>query len=479
MREPAVGGRRQGVLHDADQGAVEPEVPRAAGRLRRRPGRPAHRRHQHQRQRPHRGHDHRGAPQHALRRFVRAAGAALRRHGRGALPRRPLPRCGVGGDHHPPAAGRATGLAERDGLQRRGVRRLARHGARRHRGDRLGDPPRAARAARPGARRSAAAVRRPCRHRDRAGQPGAHAHPVVQGLELREQPPRAVDAQRRESGRGLRGGSAPSEQGRQPSGALGERAAHRAARPARGRRAAAAIEPAAGDLLHLQPRRVRRSGSAGASFRGEADHAGGARRDPRDRRRAHPHPARRGPRRARLLRMARQPRARCRLAPRRAAAGLQGGRRGALPAQAGEGRVRDRDARARHQHARAHRGAREAREVQRRSPRGDHLGGVHPAHRPRRTPRHRRRGSRGHPVDRGPRPAAGRRARIPAHLSAQLQLPPDLQHGRQPDRPVRPGAARARSSSRRSRSSRPTAPSSGSPARCASRRSRSPATRRR
>ena len=30
------GGRRQGLLHDADQGALEPEVPRAAGRLRRR-----------------------------------------------------------------------------------------------------------------------------------------------------------------------------------------------------------------------------------------------------------------------------------------------------------------------------------------------------------------------------------------------------------------------------------------------------------
>ena len=29
MREPAERARRQGVLHDADQGAVEPEVPRA------------------------------------------------------------------------------------------------------------------------------------------------------------------------------------------------------------------------------------------------------------------------------------------------------------------------------------------------------------------------------------------------------------------------------------------------------------------
>ena len=59
-----------------------------------------------------------------------------------------------------------------------------------------------------------------------------------------------------------------------------------------------------------------------------------------------------------------------------------------------QGRLRHRDARARHQHAGPHRRAREAREVQRRGARADHAGGVHPAHRPRRTPRHRRRGAR-------------------------------------------------------------------------------------
>ena len=74
-----------------------------AGRLRRRRGRPADRRHEHQRQRAHRRHDDRGAAQHALRRLSGAARAPLRRDGRGALPRRPLPRRGVGGDHHPPA----------------------------------------------------------------------------------------------------------------------------------------------------------------------------------------------------------------------------------------------------------------------------------------------------------------------------------------------------------------------------------------
>ena len=35
----------------------------------------------------------------------------LRRHGRGALPRRPLPRRRVGGGHHPPPRGGAAGLA--------------------------------------------------------------------------------------------------------------------------------------------------------------------------------------------------------------------------------------------------------------------------------------------------------------------------------------------------------------------------------
>ena len=204
-----------------------------------------------------------------------------------------------------------------------------------------------------------------------------------------------------------------------------------------------------------------------------------ARRDPRDRRGTLPHPARRGPGRARLLGVARRARARRRRAPRRPAARVQGGRRGALPEEARQGRLRHRDSRARHQHAGAHRRAREAREVQRRGPGADHAGGVHPAHRPRRPPRHRRRGPLRHPVAAGARPAGGRLARLPAHLPAQLELQADLQHGRQPDRPVRPRRAPARSSSRRSPSSRPTAPSSTSPARCASRRSRSPATPRR
>ena len=62
-----------------------------------------------------------------------AAGPRLRRDGRGALPRRPLPRRGVGGGDHPPARVGGAGVAVGHGVQRRGVRRLAGDRARRHR----------------------------------------------------------------------------------------------------------------------------------------------------------------------------------------------------------------------------------------------------------------------------------------------------------------------------------------------------------
>ena len=68
-----------------------------------------------------------------------------------------------------------------------------------------------------------------------------------------------------------------------------------------------------------------------------------------------------------------------------------------------QGRLRHRDAGAGHQHAGPHRGDREAVEVERRDPRRHHAGGVHPAHRPRRPPRHRRRGPRRRAVAAGHR----------------------------------------------------------------------------
>ncbi len=136
--------------------------------------------------------------------------------------------------------------------------------------------------------------------------------------------------------------------------------------------------------------------------------------------------------------MAGEPRTRRRRPPCRPAPGVQRGRRGALPAQARQGRLRDRDPRARHQHAGPHRRAREAREVQRRGARRDHVGGVHPDHRACRTARDRRRGPCGHPVDRRAGSAGRRRAGLAAHLSAELELPAHVQHGREPHRPVRP-----------------------------------------
>ena len=95
-----------------------------------------------------------------------------------------------------------------------------------------------------------------------------------------------------------------------------------------------------------------------------------------------PGPARRRPARARLPRLPRRPHPRRRRPPRGHAAGVQAGRRGAVRPRAVQGRLRDRDPGARHQHAGAHRGHREAQQVERRDARRHHAGGVHPAHRP-------------------------------------------------------------------------------------------------
>ena len=95
--------RPAGLLHRADQGAVEPEVPRPRRALRRRRGRSAHRRQRHRRRRAGRRDDHRGAAQHDLRPVAGARRPRARRARRGALPAGHLPRPGVGGGDHPPA----------------------------------------------------------------------------------------------------------------------------------------------------------------------------------------------------------------------------------------------------------------------------------------------------------------------------------------------------------------------------------------
>ena len=88
---------------------------------------------------------------------------------------------------------------------------------------------------------------------------------------------------------------------------------------------------------------------------------GGARRDLRVRRGGLPRPARGGPARPRLPRLPRRADPRRRRPPRRDAAGVQARGRGALRPRPVQGRLRDRDPGARHQHAGPHRGHREAR----------------------------------------------------------------------------------------------------------------------
>ena len=98
------------------------------------------------------------------------------------------------------------------------------------------------------------------------------------------------------------------------------------------------------------------------------------------------HPARRsgGPG---LLRLAGRPGAGGRGAPRRAAAGVQGDCRAAVPAGTDQGGLRDRDAGPGHQHAGPVGGAGEAHEMERRAAHGPQPGGVHAADRARRPSR--------------------------------------------------------------------------------------------
>ena len=134
-----------------------------------------------------------------------------------------------------------------------------------------------------------------------------------------------------------------------------------------------------------------------------------------DARRGRPHPGPRGePRRldrrggpghARVLRLPRRADGGRRRPPRGDAPRLQGDRGGAVRGRAREGGVRDRDAVARHQHARPDRGDRGPVEVPGRATRAPHAGRVHAADGARRPARHRP----ARPRRRGV-PAAGRRS---------------------------------------------------------------------
>ncbi len=231
-RAPGPRDRPQVLLHDADQGAVQPEVRRPRRPPRRRERRAADRRQHDQRRGAGRRDDDRGPAQHALRRLAHARHARLRRDGRGALPRRPHARRRVGGSHHPPAGVGLGHLAVGDGVQRRGVRRLADRGARRHRHDRRGAPPRTPAPARARGPQDVPAVRVERRRRGRRGQPGADphrarrlaVHPHAQG------PARARAASAPAAGTAPRAGSRSSS-GSTPRGSC-RRSASSSAAPA-------------------------------------------------------------------------------------------------------------------------------------------------------------------------------------------------------------------------------------------------------
>ena len=322
--------------------------------------RPAHRRQRRQRRGAGGRDDHRGAAQHAVRRLAHAARPGLRRDGRGALPRRPDARRGLGGGHHPPPRVGDAGVAVGDRLQRRGVRRVAGDRPRRDHHDPRGEAAGAALPARHGRAPAARPVRLLRRRRERrlrqggrAGQRGAHPD------RPRRLGQHAADARPQVAPQGqARVVEEPPRRRQRPSRVDPE--------PRRRRRAARPRGPAAGDHVHLQPGRLRRGRDPARAGQHPAHHRRRARRDLRPRRGGVALAARGGPARPRLPRVPRRPHPRHRRPPRRPAARLQAGRGGAVPGGAGQGRLRDRDPRPRHQHARPHGGHREAVEVERR-----------------------------------------------------------------------------------------------------------------
>ena len=462
----ALAAGPQVLLHDADQGAVEPEVQRPGRAVRRRAGRPAHRRQLDQRRRPGRGDDHRGAAQHALRRLADAGRARLRGDGRGALPGRPVPRRGLGGGDHPPARSRCTlVVAVGDRVQRRGVRRLAGHRARRD-------------------RRWSSSEQRPV---------PLWQHMLVgkRMFDLFSTTPTATPRGRRWHRRGAArasrrdGGSTRAD--RRP------RAERRSTAGDRPRRRAAvgpaAVAPAAAsDVIE----RLDRDGLLPAiTFifsRAGCDAAvaqclrSGLRLTTEEERaeiraivdeRARPSCPSEDLRRARLLGVAR----------RRWSAGSPPTtpgccRRSRRPSRSCSSRglvkavfATETLALGINMPART-RGAGAAGQVQRRGARRPDAGGVHPAHRPGRPPRHRRRGPRRRAVVAGDRPAAVAGLASTRTYPLRSSFRPSLQHGGQPGRPARAGPRPGSCWSRRSRSSRRTGRWSAWPAQVAAQRAR-------
>ena len=308
-------------------------------------------------------------------------------------------------------AGRAGGVAVGDGEQRRGVRRLAGRGARRRRRHRLRAPAGAAVAAHDGRRRrcTTCSSTRPPTPVTGIGRDVGVNPELLQAI----RGPSSAAAGTTGAGHGVavatgtaaggrgRGPRGPGRRSRRPrDGPLGRRSAAAAVpvgeRPAP--RSSQRLEregAAAGDHLHLQPGRLRGRGRPAAARRRPADPRRGGRPDPAHRRGAG---VRRSPTRTSAV-----------LGYWDFVDGLTRGfaahHAGMLPtfreiveelftAGPDPGGLRHRDAGPGHQHAGAHRRAREAGQVQRRDPRRHHARRVHPADRPGRPSRHRHRGAR-------------------------------------------------------------------------------------
>ena len=143
-------------------------------------------------------------------------------------------------------------------------------------------------------------------------------------------------------------------------------------------------------------------------------------------------------RQPRLLRVPRIPGHGGRCPPRGHAADVQGDGRGALPGRVGEGRLRDRDALARHQHAGQERRDRGPLEVPGRTARARHTGGVHAAHRPGGPERDRRSRPRGRHLSAAGAVRACGRARRHPDLRPRLIVPALVQHGGQPGSQLHP-----------------------------------------
>ncbi len=332
---------------------------------------------------------------------------ALRGARRGPLPAGRLPRPGVGGGHHPPAAGGPAGVPVGHGVERRGAGRVDLDGARADRGGDRGEAAGRAREPLHRRRQGLASTSTCCR---RSSTDGPTPRPT--GSTPSSTPAVAT------AGRPRRRFFTPSrvevvdrlaEEDLLPA-ICSSSAGRRATTPRNGlrRRRCAAHEPrrAGSHPRHRRATAPRRSSDADLDVLGYD-------RWPRRARGGHRRP------------------------PRRDGAAVQGGGRGLLRRGPRQGRLRHRDPGPRHQHAGPHGGDRKLTKFTRRAPRVPHAGRVHAAHRAGRPAGHRRRRPRRGALVavRALRP--GRGARCQPHLPAALRLPADLQHGGQPGAPLR------------------------------------------